>query len=172
MPDGSRVTFEEYATANLSRLLGMAIAICGQPALAEDMLQEVLIKVHRKWEHIAPDAYDAYVRRSLVNEVISWRRKWARQVPTAEPLSDRSHTADQSGAVVDRDDLQSAINNLPPRQRAVLALRYYADLSDEAIAHDLGCSPGTVRAHASRALATLRVQRLHDLTRTERETWA
>lgn len=164
---GDRMTFEEYAVGSMPRLLGMATAICVQAALAEDLLQNVLIKVHAKWDTVAPESRDAYVRRALVNELISWKRKWIRQIPTETVEPAWSGQLDPSVDVVERDAMLALIGRLPPRQRAVLALRYYADLSDEQIAQDLGCSPGTVRAHASRALATLRITTRDQLARTE-----
>ena len=164
---GDSMTFEEYAVGSMPRLLGMAMAICAQASLAEDLLQNVLIKVHAKWEIIVPETRDAYVRRALVNELISWKRKWIRQVPTERVEPSWSSPADLSVNIVERDAMLAIIGRLPPRQRAVLALRYYADLSDEQIAQDLGCSAGTVRAHASRALATLRITTRDQLARTE-----
>lgn len=162
------MTFEEYAISSMPRLLGMANAICAHTALAEDLLQDVLIKVHAKWESIAPQTRDAYIRRALVNELISWKRKWSRQISTGPIEFSAAAQADRSVDVIERDAMLGEIGRLPPRQRAVLALRYYADLSDEQIAQDLGCSSGTVRAHASRALATLRNNTRQEMIRTEK----
>lgn len=128
------MTFEDYAITSMPRLLGMATAICVQASLAEDLLQNVLIKVHAKWETIVPDSRDAYVRRALVNELISWKRKWIRQVPTETVEPAWGGQVDASVSIVERDAMLALLGRLPPRQRAVLALRYYADLSDEQIA--------------------------------------
>lgn len=146
----------------------MANAICASTAVGENLLQNVLIKVHAKWETIAPQTRDASIRRALVNELISWKRKWGRQIPTETVEPSRAGQSDLAGHIVERDALLAELGRLPPRQRAVLALRFYADSSDEQIAQDLGCSPGTVRAHASRALATLRITTRNELARTER----
>ncbi|MHA3701581.1 sigma-70 family RNA polymerase sigma factor [Jatrophihabitans sp. YIM 134969] len=91
----------------------------------------------------------------VVNEVVSWRRKWARSVPHADPVLPA--VADTTDRHAQLDALLAEIRKLPARQRVVIALRYFADLSDEQIAADLGCAPATVRVHASRALAALRV---------------
>ena len=161
------MTFEEYATEQLPALLATARLISSNPALAEDLVQDVLIKLHARWDTTAAlDSRDAYVRRMLVNELISFRRKWARQIPHADP-SARAVVADGTTAVADRDALMAEIRRLPARQRVVIVLRFFADLSDEQIAADLGCAVSTVRVHTSRALRTLRVQSHLALTRTD-----
>ena len=149
--------FEEFVTRRVPVLLRTAAAISGDLALAEDLVQEVLLKVHRRWDDIAGmQSRDAYVRRMLVNEFLSWRRKWARIVPTAE-LASEDYRPDQTSRYEDRQVLQAQIRRLPVRQRIVLALRYYDDLADIDIAQTLGCRVGTVRSLASRALSALRV---------------
>jgi RNA polymerase sigma-70 factor (sigma-E family) len=149
------MTFEEFATARLRPLLRVATAICGDPSLAEDLVQEVLIKAHARWERVeAAREPDAYVRRMLVNEYISWRRRWARILPSAriEVPDEPDHAARQA----DRDEVTGLLERLPRRQQVVLALRYYGGLDDAEIAEAMGCSAGTVRGYASRALARLR----------------
>ena len=150
------VDFESWAADRLSALLGAARAMCGDRGTAEDVVQDVLAKVYTQWDRIeALDAPDAYVRRMLVNEVTSWRRKWARVVPHPEPSL--PPVADPTSDLARLDELLAEIRRLPARQRVVIALRYFADLSDDEIAADIGCAPATVRVHASRALAALRV---------------
>jgi RNA polymerase sigma-70 factor (sigma-E family) len=159
-PLGTLVTFEQYTTRRLPVLLGTARAICADDALAEDLVQDVLIKVHAKWASISEMAErDAYVRRMVVNEYISWRRKWSRLIPFADmnrPLHARDRPLDFASVQADRSALLAGIRRLPPRQRAVIGLRYFADLSDEAIGEALGCAQSTVRVHAARALKALR----------------
>ncbi len=152
------MTFEEFVAAQLRPLLGMASAMSGDPGLAEDLVQEVLLKAHRHWRKIEKlDVPAGYVRRMLVNEFLSWRRKWARMVPTAETdLVDDA--PDHATSHADRQALASELARLPRRQQAVLAMRYFGGLSDTEIADVLGCRVTTVRAYVSRALATLRAR--------------
>lgn len=151
------MSFEEFVDDWLPRLLRLTGALTGDRYLAEDLVQEVLVRVHRDWERIAAsDLPDAYVRRMLVNEYVSWRRRWARMIPHPDP-DPGGQEPDPADRIAERDALSRRLRRLPRKQRAVVALRYYAGLSDTDIADTLGCSTGTVRAHASRALATLRV---------------
>lgn len=152
------VTFEDYARARLGMLLRLARGITLDAALAEDLVQELLIKVHRRWSYISRlDTPDLYIRRMLINEYISWRRKWARIQPAATiALIDTEPDVAQTHA--DRQLLRAEILKLPRRQQVVLALRYYGGLSDIDIAEAMGCTPGTVRGYASRALRALRIE--------------
>jgi RNA polymerase sigma-70 factor (sigma-E family) len=156
------MTFEEFALSRLQALLRTATAICGDASLAEDLVQEVLLKVHTHWSRVAASREpDAYVRRMLVNQYLSWRRKWSRFVPT-DHVGVAGVEPDVAVRYVDQDHLAGLLAGLPRQQRVVLALRYYADLSDGDIATSMGCSVGTVRGYASRALATLRAAGLAD----------
>ena len=152
------VDFEEYARAELQPLLGFAKVLCGDRGLAEDVLQEVLIRAERNWPKIsAADSPAAYLRRMIVNEFLSWRRKWARVLPRAEVLvADRA--PDHADQQAERAELAAELARLPRKQRAVLVLRYYIGAPDAEIAQILDCSEGTVRSHASRGLAALRVE--------------
>lgn len=151
------MTFDEWLRSGLPPLLRFATVLCGTPHLAEDVVQDVAIKAQKKWDRIgAADNPDAYVRRMVVNEYLSWRRKWSRYVPIAE--IEQGSSPDHADRTADRDELLGELAKLPRRQRAVLVLRYYGGLSDPEIAETIGCSAGTVRAHASRALATLRIE--------------
>ena len=152
------VTFEEFARTRLPSLLRVAKALCVDRGTAEDVVQEVLLRAYERWDVIAViDQPEAYVRRMIVNEYLSWRRKWARVSATAD-LSDVEAVGDPAGTVADRLQLAGEIARLPARQRAVIVLRYVAGLSDSEIADELGCGLGTVRSHASRALETMRVR--------------
>jgi RNA polymerase sigma-70 factor (sigma-E family) len=156
---GGHVRFEEYATRQLPTLVRTARAICGDSYLAEDLVQDVLIKLHARWGAISTlSRPDAYVRRMLVNEFLSWRRRWGRLVLVqADPAAGLISDDDFARALAERDALVQEISRLPARQRLVIALRYVADLPDAEIADALGCAESTVRVHAARALATLRV---------------
>jgi RNA polymerase sigma-70 factor (sigma-E family) len=152
------VTFEEWARVGLPKLLRFATVLCGSGDLAGDLVQDVAMKAHRYWDRVGQaDSPDAYLRKMLVNEYLSWRRKWSRIVPRAE-IVPREPIADHANQQADRDQLVTELAKLPRRQRAVLVLRYYGGLSDREIAETLGCSASTVRAYASRALAALRIE--------------
>jgi RNA polymerase sigma-70 factor (sigma-E family) len=155
---GAAVTFDDWASLRLDPLLRFAAVLCGNRSLAEDVVQDVLVKAHRHWDTIqAAERPDSYLRRMVVNEYLSWRRKWSRIVPRPEVIV-IDHGADPATGVADRDELVTELARLPSRQRTVLVLRYYGGHSDAEIADLLGCSASTVRAHASRALAALRVE--------------
>ena len=100
---------------------------------------------------------EAYVRRIVVNEILGTRRRgwWQRERPHESPEPPGAELSPELG-VVERDAVWSAVGSLPPRQRAVIVLRYYEDLSEEQIADVLGCSRGTVKSQASAALTNLR----------------
>ncbi|MEU4420690.1 SigE family RNA polymerase sigma factor [Actinoplanes sp. NPDC024001] len=158
------MTFEQFAVARLPSLLRYAVVLTGDRDLAQDVVQEVLARTQVKWKRISDaDSPEAYVRRMVLNEYLSWRRSWAaRHVHAAgERLVEiddaRGGVRDHADGVVEADALWNRLALLGRRQRAVLVLRYYEQLEDDAIADLLGCSPATVRSHASKALKTLRL---------------
>jgi RNA polymerase sigma-70 factor (sigma-E family) len=154
------MTFEEFAAARLPAVLKFAAVLTGDRSLAEDIVQEVLIRASGRWQAIALlDRPEAYVHKMIVNEYLSWRRRSWRLVPAGAgtDIPGRS-TPDPAGGYAERDAMVAELAKLPLRQRAVLVLRYYEGLSDREIAEVLGCRPGTVRGYASRALAALRVE--------------
>jgi RNA polymerase sigma-70 factor (sigma-E family) len=135
-------------------LLRTAVFLCaGDRSAAEDLVQASLVRAYVAWNRVRDEAArDAYVRRILVRE--SYRR---RPFGTGV-LEERPEPRDDHGSVEDRLDLFPLLAELPRQQRAVVVLRYYEDLSERDIADALGCSPGSVKRHASRALATLRTR--------------
>ncbi len=154
------MTFEEFTAELLPGLLRFSVVLTGDRGIAEDLAQEVLIRAHARWSKIGKlDRPDRYVRKMLLNEFLSWRRRAWRLVPSGLG-SDVDHRAAPDHAVgyAERDGLAAELAKLPARQRAVLALRYYEGLSDAEIADVIGCTPGTVRGYASRALAALRIE--------------
>lgn len=153
------MTFEEFAVSQLSAVLRFAAVLTGDRASAEDIVQEILIRAHRHWNEISClDRPERYVRKMVVNEFVSSRRRLRRLVPAGcSSEVDERVTPDHASCYAERDALLTELAKLPPRQRAVLVLRYYDDYSDAAIAEALGCARGTVRSYACRALATLRV---------------
>jgi RNA polymerase sigma-70 factor (sigma-E family) len=155
------MTFEQFAATRLDAVVRFATVLTNDRALAEDVVQEVLIRAHRRWAQIESlDQPEAYVRRMIVNEFYSWRRKWARIGPRSpESMAEFDQPgADHATTVADRRTLLAEIAKLPRKQRAVLVLRYYEGLPDAQIASTLGCSETTVRGYAFRALKTLRVE--------------
>lgn len=150
--------FEEYVAARGQALLRFAYVLTSNEHTAEDLVQSALADSYRHWRKVSRAEHpDAYVRRIVVNTYLGWRRrKMSDERPTAEGLDGR--VADHADAVVSRDAFRHILDTLPPRARAVLVLRYYADLDDRAIADLLGVGPSSVRATASRALAALRLQ--------------
>ncbi|HEX3825506.1 MAG TPA: SigE family RNA polymerase sigma factor [Mycobacteriales bacterium] len=159
------MTFAEFAAARLPRLLRYAVVLTGDRDLAQDIVQEVLARAQVRWKRIErSDSPDAYVRRMVLNEYLSWRRTWTvRNVrAVGERLVDvsdrRSESRDYAQDVVENDELWNRLATLPRKQRAVLVLRYYEQLDDEEIAYLLGCAQVTVRSNASKALKALRLQ--------------
>ena len=157
MDTGERAAFREFVDGRSPGLLRTAYLLTGDWHLAEDLLQTALSRAYLAWSRVSvADSPDAYVRRILVNSWAKWwRRRWRGETPTA--AMPETAGPDPYAAVDDRSSLAAALATLPKRQRAVVVLRYYDDLSEAEIAAVLGCSPGTVKSQASKALAKLRV---------------
>ena len=152
---------EAYIAAAMPRLVGLAYAMTGNKADAEDLVQDTLALVLTKWSRVSEaENIDAYVRRTMVNTLVSRKRKKA----STEVVSHETVTADWSapasasaeGQIADRAEVLAMVRELPDRQRAVIALRYYEDLPDREIAQALGCSEQAVRSAAHNALNKLR----------------
>lgn len=151
------MTFEEYVTARWAALYRTAHLLTGDPAAAEDLLQSTLLKVMAHWARVRrADAPDAYVRKMLLNELLGERRKSGRRAAKQHLAAVPPPVADSATDAATRLDLWQRVLALPPRQRAVLVLRYYEDLSEAEIAAVLDVSPGTVKSQASAALRSLR----------------
>lgn len=149
--------FESYVRDSRTPLLRFAVVLTDDPELAQDVVQEVLLRAQQKWSTIGGLDYPhAYVRRMVVNEVISSRRRSARIEVRPDAELD-SVTADPTEAVDRRDALLAELGRLPVNQRAAVVMRYLEDMSDTEIAYVLGCAPVTVRVHVHRALTRLRV---------------
>lgn len=145
--------FADYLAARRSGLLRTAYAITGDLHDAEDVLQTVLAKAYLAWGRI--DDPDAYCRRAIINEHNSlWRRAFKRRETAVEwlPEDARTDAYDDGTATT----LWQFVQTLPRRQRAVVVLRYYEELSESEVAEALGISVGTVKSQCSRALAALR----------------
>lgn len=153
------MTFEEFAATRLAAVLAFATVLTGQRATAEDVAQEVLIRAHARWSEIgAMDRPELYVRKMVLNEFLSWRRRSWRLIPAGAVVPAMASSADHAAQYAEHVAMLAQLARLPRRQRAVLVLRYYEDRSDEEIAELLGCAPSSVRANVSRALAKLRVE--------------
>jgi RNA polymerase sigma-70 factor (sigma-E family) len=159
-PGGSRreAEFRAFMTARWPSLVRLAYGLTGDRWLAEDVTQAALATAYAAWWRVRrADDPDAYVRRILVNTSHRRFRRHRVSEQAREPgdLPD-APVADPCDQVGERSALLGAVRQLPARQRAIVLLRYWADLSDAQVAEALGCSPGTVRSQASRALAKLR----------------
>jgi RNA polymerase sigma-70 factor (sigma-E family) len=163
------VTFEEYVLARGPALLRLARLLVDDVHRADDLVQDTLVRVYPRWARIVrADQPDLYVRRTLVNVNASWwRRRSSREMPAQLDAELWPGADDHGPPTAERLALWQRVRALPRRQRAVIALRYYEDLDDERIAQILGCSRATVRTHAMRALAAMRVE-LHDLEELHR----
>lgn len=150
--------FNAFVLARSNALLRTAHLLTGDRGHAEDVLQQALERLARHWRRIDGEP-DAYVRRTLVNLATDrWRLRARRPQETGADGLERRPAADAHARVDDRLDLIAALRTLPPRQRAVLVLRYFDDLTEAETAHLIGCSVGTVKSTTSRALARLREQ--------------
>jgi RNA polymerase sigma-70 factor (sigma-E family) len=151
--------FEGYVVAAAGSLLKLAYLLTGNVADAEELLQETFARIFVAWPQVeTADDPDAYVRQVLIN---ANRRRFRRHRVTEvldghprEGLDRRQGFA----AIEDRNQLASALAALPRRQRSVVVLRYYEGIPEREVASLLGCSPGTVKSQASKALAKLRAQ--------------
>jgi RNA polymerase sigma-70 factor (sigma-E family) len=153
------VDFEELVAARGQALLRFAVMLCGDRDRAEDLVQSVLAKAYRRWSRVAAaDRPEAYLKAMVVNEHLGWwRRRSNQELPAAEPCGAEPVSGDGTAARASRDAAWTLLATLSRRQRAVLVLRYYEDLSDDQIAVVLGCGASTVRGTAARALGALRV---------------
>ena len=147
--------FAEFVVARWTALYRLSYLLTASPAAAEDLLQTSLEKAYVRWSRIGGMEHaEAYVRRIIANTYVSGRRRaWSRE----EPRDHMPETASSvEGALLDRALLWPLVCALPARQRAVIVLRYYEDLSEADIATTLGCAPGTVKSQSSAAMKALR----------------
>ncbi|MBP2328461.1 RNA polymerase sigma-70 factor (sigma-E family) [Kibdelosporangium banguiense] len=148
--------FTEYVARQRAALLRFATVLTCRTWLAEDLVSDVLGRAFERWDRISAMAEpNAYVRRMVVNEYLSWRRRLTRTSPRAEvePMV----IADGAHERAERDAMIRRLAGLPRKQRAAVVLRYYAGLSDREIATQLGCRESTVRSQIHRALNALRI---------------
>lgn len=157
---GPGADFDDFVRQSSSQLLRLAFRLTGQREAAEDLLQLAYVRVAGRWGR-ARDSPFAYARQTLVNLATDrWRQRSRR--PEEVHLEGVHATAAPATDLGERDELLCALRSLAPRQRAVLVLRYWEDLSVEQTAELLGCTPGTVKSTSSKGLA-----RLRDVLQTE-----
>ena len=146
----------DYVRGQWPQLVRYATALSGDPSEAEELVQSALVRVAVRWPFVRDkDNPDAYVRRAIANGYLStWRRVRRHEVAVAEPPE--LPAADKVTGVDDVMVVRRVLATLPPRQRAVLVLRYLEDRSEQETADILGCSVGTVKSQSARALAKLR----------------
>jgi RNA polymerase sigma-70 factor (sigma-E family) len=150
--------FAAFVRLRMPALLRFGHALTGNRHDALDLVQTALERTGVRWHRVSGggDA-EAYVRRTMVNLHISrWRRLRRETLVHSVPDAPGPDTADT--AALDREPLWAALRSLPPKQRAVIVLRYYEDLSEAQIADVLGVTRGTVKSHASKAMANLRTR--------------
>lgn len=150
--------FESWLVARESALQRLALLLTGDGHAAQDLVQTSLAKLYLAWDRLDDRAHvDAYARKILVNEHRSaWRRPWRRrEVVTADPPDRAAPASEYDGS---REAIWGFVASLPPRQRAVIVLRYYEQLTETETADVLDVSVGTVKSQASRAIAALRAR--------------
>ncbi|RSM83457.1 SigE family RNA polymerase sigma factor [Amycolatopsis sp. WAC 01375] len=154
---GELTDFGDFVRAGLPGLLRYGHALTGNPHDAADLVQTVLEKIGSRWSYVQHKTGDpmAYIRRSMANAHISrWRRTKRESLVADLPETQPYSPADP----FEHEPLWQALRALPPRQRAVMVLRYYEGLSEAEIADSLGVSQGTVKSQASKAIASLRTK--------------
>jgi RNA polymerase sigma-70 factor (sigma-E family) len=167
----SSETFETFHAQAHRSLARYARTLTGDADISEDIVSDVFLAAFERWSEIGNTREpEAYLRRMVTNRYIDLyrrRARWTRLVPRlATPAVDER---DMTAQVDERAALADRLTRLPPRQRAVVAMRYYLDMTDEEIAVDLNCSPATIRSHASRALRALQIAD-NDMTDPDRPT--
>jgi RNA polymerase sigma-70 factor (sigma-E family) len=155
-PAADAATFDEYAASAWAWLYRCSYLLAGNHADAEDLAQQTLLQAYRSWTKVRKaDQPTAYVRRMLTNLYLSERRPKARRLELLTDAPPEPRPVPSAGPE-DRMVLWPHVASLPPRQRAVIVLRYYEQLSEREIADALGCSTGNVKSTAHRALQSLR----------------
>jgi RNA polymerase sigma-70 factor (sigma-E family) len=152
----SRDEFATFVDASGRGLLRSAWLLTGDWPLAEDIVQSALAATWRRWRDAGVvDHPEAYVRRVMVTTFLRWnKRRWHGEIPM-ERLPESAHGTDAFDRVEAHEAVWAALSVLPPKQRAVVVLRYFADLSEAQTAAAMGCALGTVKSQSGKALARL-----------------
>jgi RNA polymerase sigma-70 factor (sigma-E family) len=155
--EGGRLA--ELYVRHSDRARRLAFLLTGDPALAEDLTQEAFIKLAGRFLHLRDQiAFDAYLRRTIVNLSRSHYRRVGKERAKAARLAALRQPDIASSDVVARDPIERALVRLSARQRAAIVLRFYEDMSERQTAETLGCRPGTVKSLISRSLEILRTE--------------
>lgn len=149
--------FADYVRARQRRLLRAAYLVCGDEHLAQDLLQGALIKLALNWSKVKDEHPDAFVRRILYRDAVSAWRKRRREVLGRDDAIGELHALQPAGDQDQHLDLMRALHQLPPRQRAVIVLRYFEDRTEHEAADALGVSVGTVKSQTHDAVRRLRI---------------
>ena len=149
--------FGEFIASRSAALVRSAWLLTGDESTAQDLVQTALARTWVRWSRVVEhDNPEAYVRKVMLSVFLTWhRRRWHGEVATAAP-PDRGSPYDEFARADLRESLLVALRGLPRRQRAVVVLRYFDDLTEAQTADVLGCSVGTVKSHSARAMAALR----------------
>jgi len=165
--------FTDYVRARRDELMRFATMLSGQSWLADDLVADVLGRAFERWERIGQvEEPHAYVRRMLVNDYVSWQRRWkrARPVDSVGDIAQAGATVEEAHAA--REEILAGLAKLPRQQRAAILCRFYLDWSDAETAQALGCREGTVRSHISRALRSLRIELTTPAPALSDDRWA
>lgn len=150
-------SLEDLYVRHAPEAVRLAFLLTGDAALAEDITQEAFIRVAGRFRHLrSPGAFDAYLRRTVVNLCMSHHRRRRVERTFLERERSRPELAAEQPDLAARDELRRAMQSLPMRQRAAVVLRYYADMPEQQVAETLGCSVSAARSLVFRAMETLR----------------
>lgn len=147
--------FAEFFSSRFDSARRTAHALCGNWLEAEEIAQTAFVSMYGRWNKVRIDSADAYLHTVLTRAFLDTKRRGRRREQVVAEPPDRPVEPDLSSAE-DRPPLLAALQEVPPRQRAVLVLRFVQDLSVEEVASTLGCTTGTVKSQTARGLATLR----------------
>ncbi|MEO3812940.1 SigE family RNA polymerase sigma factor [Sphaerisporangium sp. B11E5] len=163
-----RTEYDAFVAAAWHRLLRTAYLLTRDWAAAEDLVQTALMKAWVAWGRIGPER-EAYVRKIIVHVHVSWwRRRWRHAEVVSGSPPDLTQREDHIERADERELVWQALGRLPARQRAVVVLRFFEDMTEAQAAETLGCSVGTVKSQTSKALAKLRVDDSFTSTFTRR----
>jgi RNA polymerase sigma-70 factor (sigma-E family) len=150
------VDFNDFVAATHRRLIRFADLLCGDRGRAEDLVQEAFVKIYLAWPRVRSTDPEAYARKIIVHANIDWwRRKPWREISTDLP-PERMSTVDIAADLARRDEVLRLLAVLTGRERAVVVLRHYCDLSEVDVARELGCAVGTVKSANARAVSKMK----------------